>query len=809
MPDSLEYTLAHPLLRESLQGVVVVDEDHILRYLNPAAERMFGHAADDAVGQSLNLLLPPDVRARHPSYVAQFAHSSETTRRMGERTEIAGLKANGTQFPAEASITRLELSGQTYLVAIVNDLTERKALEAQRQWLAEILEATPDFVAMADPEGNVLYQNQAAQTLLGSAQEGWHVRDAHPSGQAEVLLNEAFPAAARDGVWEGETTLCDEQGREVPLSQIVLAHYNHEGEIRYFSTIGRDLRPFQRTQAELRQRSRALNQSADMVWITDTTGVVVYVNTAFVQLTGCDKQAAIGQPVFTLLGSGKHDMAFYEGLLDKTGRDEPHRNTFTMATPDGDERYIDETITPVHDDSGQVTHFITTARDVTPRLELEERLRDLAYFDQLTGLPNRAQLEEQLANQLPQNAGETAAQAVILMDLDRFKNLNDTLGHPAGDDLLKQVAGRLRTQLRPTDVLARLSGDEFVCLLDPAGSAAAARETAEQLLAVLRQPFEVQNHSFSVTASLGICLVPEDGADASTLLQHADTAMFEAKGAGGNQYRFFSHGLSKAAAERFFVEEGVRRALAEDGVHAHFQPVVDAASGAVVGAEALARCWFPEEGWVSPGRFIPVAEQTGLVHELGEQILDQALAQFRHWQEAGHALQRIAVNLSPVQLESPTLPQRIGRLIQRHGVDPAHLELEITEEAAMREEEQTLDRIHQLQELGVEIALDDFGTGFSSPANLRRFPANRMKIDRTFIRGIDHDPDNQTILRSLLVLAEGFGFRVTAEGVETAAEAEYLRRMFCQEVQGFLYGRPTAAGDFGPTFLEGAASPTP
>jgi diguanylate cyclase (GGDEF)-like protein len=454
-----------------------------------------------------------------------------------------------------------------------------------------------------------------------------------------------------------------------------------------------------------------------------------------------------------------------------------------------------------------VTHFIATGRDVTDRLTLEERLRELAYYDPLTGLPNKAHLEERLGWNLPSPGG--AAKGLILLDLDRFKNLNDTLGHPAGDDLLKQVGQRLWDSLSPSDLLARLGGDEFVCFLDGVDGAEGAARRAEALLSALRTPFRVDDHTFTITASLGICLAPEDGEQPSALLQHADTAMFEAKGAGGNQYRFFSRSLSEAAAERFFLEKGMRQALDEDGVQAWFQPVFDLGSGEVVGAEALARCWFPEEGWVSPGRFIPVAEETGLIQDLGERILDQALARFRTWQDAGHQLERVAVNLSPLQLESETLPDRIRALLDRHGVAPCFLELEITEEAAMREEAKILDRIHQLQELGVEIALDDFGTGFSSPVYLRRLPASRMKIDRTFIRGIDHDLDNQTILHSLLVLAEGFGFRVTAEGVETEAEAAYLRRIFCQEVQGFLYGHPTAADDFGPAFLARSGSPAP
>ncbi|MFA9459482.1 EAL and GGDEF domain-containing protein [Thiohalorhabdus sp. Cl-TMA] len=809
MPASLEHLLGQPLLQETPNAVVLIDDRQHIRYFNPAAERIFGYSRDEVLGRPLDWLIPDAVRAVHRDMVDRFVHGGEGTRRMGERGEICGRRKDGILFPAAASIARIQLNGEPHFVAILNELTDQRSLQEQRQRLAEILEATPDFVGIADTDGRVLYHNRAAQRLLGLPEKEpirqWRMADSHPNWAIQTIAHKALPEAREVGYWEGETAFLDAGGTEIPVWQTILAHHAPDGTLRYFSTIARDLRPSREAQEELRKLSRALNQAADMVWITDTDGRLEYVNPAFEAATGYAAEEALGHTVGELLQSGWHDQSFYARLGKNLRHEQPHREISINRTRDGRKIHIDETISPVHNEAGEVTHYIATGRDVTERLALEERLRQLAYFDPLTSLPNRAQLEERLTHALTERTGEH--QALILLDLDRFKYLNDTLGHPAGDDLLHQVARRLEAQVRSTDLVARLGGDEFVLFLDHLEGTEGAVQVAEKVLTVLRSPFEVAGHSLFAGASLGISLFPDDGQDAPTLLQHADTAMFEAKKAGGSQYRFFSRGLSEATAERFFVEKGIRRALDNGTVQAYFQPILDLARGRIVGAEALARCWFSDEGWIPPGRFIPVAEETGLIHELGEQILDQACAAFRTWWDNGFLLERVAVNLSPIQLDSESLPDRIQAILDHHDLAPCHLELEVTEEALLRDESAHLHQLRRLQGMGVAIALDDFGTGFSSPAYLKRFPASRMKIDRTFINGIDADPDNQTILQSLLVLADGFGFRVTAEGVETQAEADYLADLFCQEVQGFLFARPQAPQDFQRTLQRIGTSP--
>ncbi|MFP4614924.1 MAG: EAL domain-containing protein [Thiohalorhabdus sp.] len=797
MAASLEHLIGPPILRETPHAVVLIDAAQTIRYFNPAAEEMFGHPAAAMVGEPLDRLLPEEARTAHREMVAGFASSGETTRRMGEQMGIQGRRRDGSLFPAEASIARIDLNGETHFVAILTDLTKRQRLQEQHRRLAEILEATPDFVAIADTDGEILYLNRSALRLLGAPEDGptrhRDLADIHPRRVAREVLRVALDAADRTGSWEGETALLGAGNREVPVRQTILAHRDRNDGSRYFSIIARDLRPSLEAQEELHKLSRALDQAADMVWITDTAGRLEYVNPAFERTTGFSAAEAQGRRMGQLLRSDRDERAFYARLREQLRRDRPHREVLVYRARHGREIHIDETLSPVHNEAGAVTHYIGTGRDVTERLALEERLRRLAYFDPLTGLPNRAHLEERLSQAL--TTGEEG-KALILLDLDGFKYLNDTLGHSAGDELLRLVARRLEDQTEDSDLVARLGGDEFVLFLDRPADAEEAGRMAETVLGALRRPFQVAGHSFPAGASLGITLFPQDGREISSLLQHADTAMFEAKKAGGSQYRFFSLSLSRAAAERFYVEKSLRCALDDGGVQAHFQPILDLAEGRVVGAEALARCWCPDAGWVSPARFIPVAEETGLIHEVGAQVLEQACAAFRAWWDAGFPLERVAVNLSPVQLHADSLPARIEGVLARHGLAPRHLELEVTEETLLGDDPAPLQQLATLQGMGIAIALDDFGTGFSSPAYLKRFPASRMKIDRNFISGIDSDPDNQTILRSLLVLADGFGYRVTAEGVETRAEADYLAGLFCQEVQGFLFGHPQSSADF-------------
>ena len=800
--ESVEHVLGQALIEESSLAVLLIDTEQRIQFLNGATERIFGYDQADLTGQPLDLLIPAHYRQIHQELRTEV----DGGRPRGEWTEIRGLRCSGESFPAEASITHVTWNGTTYMVALVHDCSGAKALEAERRRLAEILEATPDFVGMADAEGHVLYRNRSAQNLMGpvgaNQKQTPHIAQTHPPDEARRILSQALPSARKDGHWEGETNIQLPGGSTIPVSQIIQAHYDGSGEVTYYSTIARDLRPYREVEHRLHTLSAALDQAADLVWITDTDGRVEYVNPAFEATTGYTAEEARGNKIGAMLKSGFHGQAFYERMWSRLLAGQTYRDVFTNITRDGHEIHLDETISPVRDADGTTTHFIATGRDITERLALEGRLRYLAYYDHLTGLANRSHFEEQLSHSLARAEQSQQPLALLMLDLDRFTDINDSLGHAAGDELLVQVSQRLSGILRTSDLVARWGGDEFVIMLDPISGTEGVQRFAETLRQTLESDFTIHGATFHAHISIGISLFPETAQYLATLLQQADIAMFEAKGAAGSDYRFFSPRDSESADNRFHGERHLQQALADETCEPFFQPFIDLQSGTVIGAEALARCRFSgTEEWVPPVQFIPLAERTGLIHQLGAQILLKACRQFKQWRADGYALQRLAVNLSPVQLTSTTLGRFVTEVLEEMGGDPRWLELEVTEEAALGDETTVLAVLEEFSRQGIALALDDFGKGYSSPANLQKLPVSRMKIDRAFIQDVNRDSGNQAIVKGLLGFAEGFGCQITAEGIESSEEADYLRSLGVDEAQGFLFGRPMRAQEFEQAFL--------
>ena len=410
----------------------------------------------------------------------------------------------------------------------------------------------------------------------------------------------------------------------------------------------------------------------------------------------------------------------------------------------------------------------------------------------MTDLPNRSLLLDRLSQALAQAERDSTQVAVLFTDLDRFKIVNDTLGHPAGDELLRQVAVRLRSALREGDTIARLSGDEFVILLPRISEARDAARVAAKALGMVTAPFTVFGHELHISSTIGVSLFPKDGADPETLLKHADTALYQAKDRGRNQYQFFDARMNAHAQERLLLENGLRRAIERGEFVLHYQPQIDLQTNAVTGVEALIR-WHPEQRMVLPGEFIPIAEETGLITEIGEWVLRTACRQAREWEAAGLPPVRMAVNLSIRQLRRRGFPARVRAILRETGLAPQRLELEITESSLMVDPEQIIKTLHELRGMGIQLAMDDLGTGYSSLAYLKRLPLDRIKIDRSFVRDIPEDPDDVAIVQAILAMARQLKIRVVAEGVETPAQRRFLRDHRCEEAQGYAFSRPLPA----------------
>ena len=438
---------------------------------------------------------------------------------------------------------------------------------------------------------------------------------------------------------------------------------------------------------------------------------------------------------------------------------------------------------------------VGTLTDITAQKDAERRARELADFDPLTGLPNRRLLSDRFNQLLASAEREGSEIALIFLDLDHFKRVNDSLGHSVGDELLRAVAHRLSSVVRKVDTLARLGGDEFIIAL-PGIRAGAAAEVASRLLEVCATPFSVGGHDLIITPSLGISLYPDDGRDFEILLRNADAAMYKAKEAGRNAFRFYSSEMNVATLKHLLMESGLRRGLGAREFVLHYQPLVHVESGDIIGVEALIRWQNPEVGLVPPDQFIHVAEDIGLINPIGEWVLREACRQLRVWQDAGLPTLMIAVNVSPVQFRQPGFVDTVAGALAASGLNPRFLELELTERTVMQDAEQTLDTLLELNRMGVELAVDDFGTGYSSLAYLKRFPVGKLKIDRSFIRNLEFDMDDRAITSTILSMGRGLRLEVLAEGVETQQQYDILRSFGCELVQGYHFSRPLPPDQF-------------
>jgi diguanylate cyclase (GGDEF)-like protein/PAS domain S-box-containing protein len=462
----------------------------------------------------------------------------------------------------------------------------------------------------------------------------------------------------------------------------------------------------------------------------------------------------------------------------------------------GDVIWISENARAVFDGEGQVLHYEGTVEDVTERRLYQTRIEQQANYDTLTGLANRSLLHDRLQQAIFTAASYGTRLAVVFVDLDRFKFINDSLGHHVGDQLLQMMAERFTSCVREFDTVARLGGDEFVLLINGQGEPDSVGMAMERMLEVISQPWHSSQGEFEITCSIGVALYPDDGADAATLLKNADSAMYRAKEHGRNNFQFFTDDLNALMKERLELESTLRRALERGQFELHYQPRVDLATRRVIGCEALLRWQLPGRGEIGPSRFIPIAEEIGLIGPIGGWVLQTACAQNKAWQDAGLTPCVVSVNVSPRQFRRDDLVQTIAEVLAATGLEGRYLELEVTENMVMQDAEKMIEMLHAIKQLGVQIAVDDFGTGYSSLSYLKRFPVDRLKVDRSFVQDIATDTDDAAIVRTIIALGHNLGLKVVAEGVETEEQISFLSVNACDELQGFYFSKPVSAWRF-------------
>jgi len=556
-----------------------------------------------------------------------------------------------------------------------------------------------------------------------------------------------------------------------------------------------DEAPFEAERARL-----TLNSIGDAVMSTDVTGKITYLNPAAERITGWSREAAAGHPledVYRII-----DGTTREAVQSPTAS--AIREDRTIVLPpncvlirrDGVEVAIEDSAAPVHDQRGHVTGAVMVFRDVSTTRALALRMAHQAQHDVLTDLPNRLLLNDRITQAMALARRQKTKLAVLFLDLDRFKHINDSLGHDVGDRLLQAVARRLLGCVRGSDTVSRHGGDEFVVLLSQVRRARDAAVTAEKILVALGAPHRIGQHDLHLTTSMGIATYPEDGADAETLMRHADLALLHSKDAGGDSYRFFKARMNARAIERQFLERGLRRAMARNEFVLHFQPQVNLKTGAIIAAEALVRWRHPQRGLVPPAQFVPIAEDCGLMVAIGRWVLHEACRQARVWQQNPNLRPiRIAVNSSTAELRDREFIVAVRDALTASGLAPRYLELELTESFLMQDSRFTAAQLQALRRVGVQLALDDFGTEYASLTCLKRFPIGRLKIDQSFVRDVAHDV---SLVRAMIGMGNSLGMRVVAEGIETRQQRAFLQQEGCLEGQGYYFSRPLPAEEFSP-----------
>ena len=679
-----------------------------------------------------------------------------------------------------------------------------RSVARNEQLLRQVLDTLPVGVWVADRQGNLVLDNAASKHIWGDsrAKDGQHA--AHlkgwraDSGKALEAADWGMARALASGESSRNEVLDIEclDGSRKTILQSAAPIVSAEGEIVGGVAVDEDITE-RRTLADTLRESEARYQalfehSIDAVFLMRPDGGILSANAEACRLLGYTESElrSIGREGLT-----EPDDPRVAALLEEHRREGSARGELKMRRKDGGWVPVEVSSTTFRDRSGELCASLII-RDITDRKRAEEHIEYLAYHDELTGIPNRAHFQRAFEHAIAVNARHGLKSALMVVDLDRFKNINDIIGHEAGDQLLKQVAARLRTCLRDSDVLARLGGDEFVILMQDAASIEAVSAVANKLLEATSRPLVINEQEFMITASIGISTSPHDGTDLQTLLRNSDVAMYRAKESGKNGFQYFSPEMDAHGRERLSIESALGRALERREFMLHFQPKMQVSSRNVAGMEALVRWQNPERGLMQPGEFIAIAEETGMIVPIGDWVLTEACRQGQALRDAGHDNLRVAVNLSVRQLYDEGLALRVSGALEQTGFPAQNLELEITESMVMRDAEGAVKMLQALRDTGVRIAIDDFGTGYSSLAYLKRFPIDCVKIDRSFIRDLPDDRDDASITRSIIAMAHNMQLDVVAEGVETVPQLEFLHAYGCDEIQGFLFSEPLGIDAF-------------
>lgn len=789
-------------------AILLLDLNGYIVSWNTGAERIKGYRADEIIGRHFSCFYPlEEVRRGKPEYVLQVAVDK------GRYEEESWLvRKDGSKFLAHMVITALrdEKDCLRGFSKITHDITERKqaeeALRESEERYRLLFENNPNPMWVYDIETlSFLAVNEAAVHHYGYSPEEFRsmtLKDLRPPKDIPLLFDRLKILK------DGQITTWKHRKKDGTLIDVeTISHTLRFGGRPAKLVLINDITKRKRAEEELKKaHSRfnyLLNHSPTVIYslqIASTSSrgpfPINFISENIRALLGYETTECLNDPYWWINHIHPEDQSrilaeqatiFYQDSLDYEYR---------FQHKDGTYRWIHDKLKVVYNAAGKPMDIIGSWMDITERKQAEETVQYLAYYDALTGLPNRTLFYDRLALAITQAHRRHQKLAVMFLDLDRFKTINDTLGHTVGDLLLQNTAERLKSYLREEDTLARLGGNRFMLLLPGITQVEDVTKIAQKLLGAFKHPFHIGDHELYVTASIGIVLYPNDGEDVQTLMKNADTTLYRAKEQGRNTYQFYTPSINAAAFERLRLENNLRRALEREEFVIYYQPQVSLKTGEIVGAEALVRWQHSDLGMIPPMQFIPLAEETGLIVPLGLWVLRTACAQNKAWQNSGFPSLCMAVNISARLFKQPDLVETITRILQETQLDPNYLELELTEGTIMENAEVAIKTLYKLKEMGVHLSVDDFGTGYSSLSYLKRFPIDTLKIDRSFVLNITTDPDDAVISMLIINMARNLKLKVVAEGVETKEQLEFLRSHHCDLFQGYLFSRPVPAETF-------------
>jgi diguanylate cyclase (GGDEF)-like protein/PAS domain S-box-containing protein len=790
-------------IKGAMDAFIVSNASHVIIEWSPYAETLFGWNAAEAIGRKLtDLIIPPKHREAHERGIKEYLAIGHH-RALNKRLEVTALHKNGHEVPIELSVVPIHIGNQVFFGASIRDNLERKrTLEGLRQ-KAALLNLSSDAIVVTDLEYRILFWNRGAEKMLGFSEEEALGQYCHELLKVEFSIpeQEILDTLTATGHWKGERTYTRKDGIALTVLSRLALERDDEGNPARILISSTDM-TFQKQAIqtasllqESEQRFRSIfEHHPDGVFAFDSELQIVAANPALTSLTGFSTEELLA------LSATRPHLVAMEDLNDVLWhavdalRGTPQTCEAVLVRKGG--RRFDARITmiPIIINS-EIIGVHGIIKDISQHKHIERRVQHLANHDPLTDLPNRTLLEDRMQHALEQARRASSEVGVLFMDLNRFKIINDSLGHDVGDELLCTIARRLKSGVREVDTVARLGGDEFVVILESINNSQAIHAIAENLLKLVSQPVDLRSNVLTVTTSIGISVYPHDGQDAASLLKHADLAMYEAKASGAGTAMRYNAAMSAKVLERLNQERSLRQAFEKNEFVLHYQPRVDINENRVVGVEALLRWNHPQDGLIFPASFIELAEDIGLIDELGEWVLNSACHQNKMWQDRGLPPLTVSVNLSALQLRSSHICESIVDALSQNNLDPRYLDLEITECSLMQNIETSFARLNDIRKLGVTLSINDFGTGYSSLSYLRKLPIDALKIDRTFIDDISQGEEEAIVVTATIAMAHSMHLKVIAEGVTSDAQMRFLKLCQCDEAQGYLLCHPLPASE--------------